>query len=619
MRSGPNRRSDAAPEGAGPEGATPGPAARPDPMGRRSVISSGAAAGLGIAVLVLPSARAAASGDGLLAPAGTFTTPTGFSGAAGDTTVDLSWTPVVNAEGYQVQYRVGSSGAFSSFVAVPGGTTEGVTVSGLANGTTYEFQVVAYQGASVSAPAGPVSLTPALSAPGTPANLTAAPAESGELVVAWEVPESGGAPALYRVQYAASGSGSWVDGGTTAATTLTLTGLTNDSALDVRVRAENDAGDSAYTDSVTATPLASTATAVANPEPRPPVVGVVTQPTSLVVVTDRLEAANAGYVYSWKATGAGDETYETVTFADADATFTIDVGTPVPASGGYTVRKVKDADTAISTFTFVSVVTLYDAGALYRLDNPASGDTYVGGVLATVRGGGGGRGGSDGGTFQTTRSGGLPSAPGEVLATIPFGLGEQLRISAGGRGAAGASDRSGQSGGGVGGTNVLSAYNGGRGGHAGTSGDSGAGGGGGAASVILRGTSFANSTPVIVAGGSGGGGGGNVSTDRNGATALTTPGGRVGLTEGAVGAQSSGDAAGAGGGGGGAEGGLGGSLESYGGKWRTTYLTAARPGTNLVAAGVTATIDGLSSTVVRESPGQITLTYLEVTDISSVV
>lgn len=583
-----------------------GEAAEQALLQRRALIAGGSAAGLGIAALVLPSASAAASVDGLLVPDGTFTTPTGFDGTAGDTTVTLQWDQVTGADGYQVQYRAGSSDPFALFVDVPGEASTGVTVSGLTNGTSYDFRVVAYQGAAVSSPTSIITRTPALTAPGVPVDIAASPSESQQVAVTWFQPATGGAVALYRVEYRVSPSGSWQAGGTTAERSLTISGLTNDTAYDVQVRAENAAGDSDYSSAVTVTPLASTAETVTAPEPQPPVVGIVTHPTSIVVVTDRLEPANAGFTYSWKVRNADDSTYQTITFATGDATFTL---TGVPTSGEYTVRKTDGTTTNLSSFSYVRRQRSHSPGALYQLNNPTSGSTYVGTVQVYVRGGAGGSGGLDDGFLQTTRSGGAPSKPGEVEAVVPFAIGEQLRFAVGSGGGNGRDNWT-DGGGGVGGTNVLTAYNGGRGGNAGPSGDSGAGGGGGAASVVLRGTSLATSSPVVIAGGAAGGGGGNVSTDRNGAPGLTTPGGHTGTT-GQQGAERGDDSAGGGGGGGGAVAGLGGQLETYGGKGRTTLSTAARPGTNLVASGVTASVDGLVLNAAPTASGWIQVTYLE--------
>jgi hypothetical protein len=58
--------------------------------------------------------------------------------------------------------------------------------------------------------------------------------------------------------------------------------------------------------------------------------------------------------------------------------------------------------------------------------------------------------------------------------------------------------------------------------------------------------------------------------------------------------------------------GLGGSLELSSGKYRTSLTLAARPGTNLVASGVDAATDGLTSGVAAVTAGTATISYLKV-------
>ena len=58
--------------------------------------------------------------------------------------------------------------------------------------------------------------------------------------------------------------------------------------------------------------------------------------------------------------------------------------------------------------------------------------------------------------------------------------------------------------------------------------------------------------------------------------------------------------------------GLGGSLELFSGKFRTMLTLAARPGTNLVASGVDAAIDELTSGVAAGTAGTATIAYIRI-------
>ena len=88
-------------------------------------------------------------------------------------------------------------------------------------------------------------------APGKPAAPAVAPASVSSLTVTWSAPANAG-PAItdYDVQYREGATGDWSDGGHTgAATTATLTGLSENTSYQVQVRATNDEGIGAWSDS----------------------------------------------------------------------------------------------------------------------------------------------------------------------------------------------------------------------------------------------------------------------------------------------------------------------------------------------------------------------------------
>ncbi len=104
-------------------------------------------------------------------------------------------------------------------------------------------------------------------APGKPDAPTVAPASVSSLTVNWSAPSNAG-PAIrdYDVQYREGTSGSWSDGGHTgAATTATLSGLSENTSYQVQVRATSDEGTGSWSDSgsgttdVTTTPTVTLA------------------------------------------------------------------------------------------------------------------------------------------------------------------------------------------------------------------------------------------------------------------------------------------------------------------------------------------------------------------------
>ena len=118
---------------------------------------------------------------------------------------------------------------------------------------------VATGGDDPSPPPPPPTPPPAASAPSAPSSpgLTAG---DGQLGVSWTAPSANGAAIDdYDVRYRPAG-GSWTelpDGVKSAATSATVTGLTNRTAYEVQVRAGNSAGDGPWSASATGTPEAS--------------------------------------------------------------------------------------------------------------------------------------------------------------------------------------------------------------------------------------------------------------------------------------------------------------------------------------------------------------------------
>ena len=169
----------------------------------------------------------------------------------------VSWTTQNSTESvitdYDVQYRPGTSG---NWIDRTGETTSDtattVIVTGLTNSTAYQVQVRASNSAGDGAWSTAVSGTPAITAPFAPAAPTLQ-TDYQALVVSWTEPNDNGSDITdYDVQYrfcsaldktcviSPSWNGQWWNWTTNTATTVRLTGLTNGTAYQVRVRAAND-------------------------------------------------------------------------------------------------------------------------------------------------------------------------------------------------------------------------------------------------------------------------------------------------------------------------------------------------------------------------------------------
>ena len=191
----------------------------------------------------------------------------------GDTTgLTVSWTAPGNAgrpgiTGYKVQYRAGTSGAWTDHSHA--GTVTTASIASLAEDTSYEVRVRAANadgdGAWSEAGTGSTSIAEPTE-PGAPQNLEAAVGDA-QVTLSWAAPSSTGGSAInkYRYRYAARttvpSNTAWIDvpdstdsGGSTADETgVTVTGLVNETQYAFEVQAVNGVGEGPAA-SVSATP-----------------------------------------------------------------------------------------------------------------------------------------------------------------------------------------------------------------------------------------------------------------------------------------------------------------------------------------------------------------------------
>ncbi|MYD23440.1 MAG: hypothetical protein F4X04_14570, partial [Holophagales bacterium] len=178
--------------------------------------------------------------------------PVAFAGTPGDGQVSLSWAanPVGGVPtDADLQYRQGSSGAWTDVTI---GFVFAHSVTGLTNGSSYQFRVRLSNAGGASSWA-QVSVTPAVpQAPPTPSGVTVISGDAS-LVVSWQ---AAARATSYDVRRNTGGTWATVATGVTALT-YTLTGLTNGTAYGVAVRAVNSGGTSAWSATITRTPQES--------------------------------------------------------------------------------------------------------------------------------------------------------------------------------------------------------------------------------------------------------------------------------------------------------------------------------------------------------------------------
>ena len=197
-----------------------------------------------------------ASAEVGVTPAKPPATRTGLLATPGDRQVSLSWDPPDTDARRAVATSVDVLVDRVVRTTVTGTATT-VTITGLTNGTRYDFSLVAVDAEGRTSPeSARVSATPTDPAP--PAAPTGVFVARGDTagVVSWQ-PVADGDLTGYRVQVSTDGT-TWSDAtpATTTGTTLTITGLTNGQGYRARVLAHDGSSTSPPSAAVPFTPLA---------------------------------------------------------------------------------------------------------------------------------------------------------------------------------------------------------------------------------------------------------------------------------------------------------------------------------------------------------------------------
>ena len=187
--------------------------------------------------------------------------PTGLQATAGNAQVSLSWNASTGASGYYVK-RSTTSGSEAQIATA---STTAYTDSGLTNGTTYYYEVSAYNSYGQSSDSNEVSATPTapVTAPAAPTGLQATPSDT-QVNLTWTA--SSGATS-YHVKRSTTNGGTYTQIAAPTATNYTDTGLNDGTTYYYVVSALNSAGESGNSTQVSATPktVAADVTITVNP------------------------------------------------------------------------------------------------------------------------------------------------------------------------------------------------------------------------------------------------------------------------------------------------------------------------------------------------------------------
>ena len=311
--------------------------------------------------------------------------PTGVTATAGSASATVRWTAPGNGgsaiTGYTIRTYAGTSTTPSTTTTPAEATATSALVSGLANGTSYKFDVIATNAVGSSQPSGQsAAVTPvaAATAPAAPTGVTAT-AGSASATVRWTAPGNGGSAITgYTIRtYAGTSttpSTTTTPAGATATSAL-VSGLANGTSYKFDVIATNAVGSSqpsgqsaAVTPTATTTdttpPTITSQTPAANATGvsrtnnitmtfSEPVTGVVACTTACSTSNVRIKNVTSGS--TWIATVAYDAATRTVTL-NPDATLNADnpyeISLNVSATGASTTRIADAAGNQLAPTTF---------------------------------------------------------------------------------------------------------------------------------------------------------------------------------------------------------------------------------------------------------------------------
>ena len=241
--------------------------------------------------------------------------PTGFSAMPGDGQVSLQWTDPDDATITGWQYRYKTEDSYGPWTGIPGGgpTTTAHTVTGLENGASYTFMLLAHNASGNGAESDEVTATP-IPVPAKPAGFSATSGD-GQVSLQWSDPNDATITG-WQYRYRTEGDyGPWtgIPGGGAGTTGHIVTGLENGASYTFKLRAVNASGNGAESDEATATPV---------PVPAKPT-GFSAMPGDGQVVlswNDLNDATIAGWEYNLRRAGGEFEADWTYILGSSDRT-----------------------------------------------------------------------------------------------------------------------------------------------------------------------------------------------------------------------------------------------------------------------------------------------------------
>lgn len=409
--------------------------------------------------------------------------------------------PASNGNSTITNYEYSTDGGTTWTASSPAVTTSPLSITGLTNGTTYQVSIRAVNAVGSGTAATSVSATP-YTTPGAP-TISSVTAGHLSLSVAFSAPASTGGNAVSNYQYSTDNGTTWTTRTPSSTTSpLSITGLTNGVAYQVKLRAVNAAGAGTASAAMSGTPQWSAMTASCSGCSSTTVVSgtrtyqqytftatgtmTITSPGSDASVDYLVVGGGGGGSTNGGNGGAGGSGGMTRngSLAVTAGSYTATVGLGGAGSSTYNVGGATGGSSSFGSITANGGCSYAASGCgMYYYTTYNGAQTWRNGGSWVFYGGGGGAGaGGDGGAAPGNETGGTGGA----------GLTFWGAVYAGGGGGGGGSN-GGTALGGTGGGGAGRGYTAGGNGTSGTANTGGGGGGGyssagngGSGIVIIR-------------------------------------------------------------------------------------------------------------------------------------
>ena len=189
--------------------------------------------------------------------------PTSLVASAGNGSASIAFTAGVDNGAEITNYEYSTDNGSTWTARSPAATTSLIAISGLTNGTAYNVKLRAVNSVGAGAESGGVSVTPA-AVPAAPTSLVATPGD-GSASIAFTAGVDNGA-AITNYQHSTDDGATWIaQDPSPTVSPVVITGLTNGTTYQIKLRAINSAGTGAESSAVSVTPVAAPGTKPAKP------------------------------------------------------------------------------------------------------------------------------------------------------------------------------------------------------------------------------------------------------------------------------------------------------------------------------------------------------------------